>query len=133
MLLRPLPCAQLGAVVATPMLTQLLLGTLVPVDAKALLVSTLQVGRWLVAGGLGGSTLCSACKRAGVLHCDARQAPEPFAAVWAWQCAACLPTQLRTVSLKPQVVLLPVLVGAAINTFFHKQVGAHLSLGLTCS
>ncbi|KAI7837575.1 hypothetical protein COHA_008588 [Chlorella ohadii] len=52
----------LGAVVATPMLTQLLLGTLVPVDAKALLVSTLQV------------------------------------------------------------VLLPVLVGAAINTFFHKQV-----------
>ena len=34
---------QLGAVVATPMLTQLLLGTLVPVDAAALLVSTLQV------------------------------------------------------------------------------------------
>lgn len=33
---------QLGAVVATPLLTQLLLGTLVPVDAAALLVSTLQ-------------------------------------------------------------------------------------------
>ncbi|GAB4816235.1 hypothetical protein N2152v2_003281 [Parachlorella kessleri] len=33
----------LGAVVATPLLTKLLLGTLVPVDALALLVSTLQV------------------------------------------------------------------------------------------
>ncbi|PSC74970.1 putative sodium metabolite cotransporter chloroplastic [Micractinium conductrix] len=33
----------LGAVVATPLLTQLLLGTLVPVDAAALLISTLQV------------------------------------------------------------------------------------------
>ena len=33
----------LGAVVATPLLTQLLLGTLVPVDALALLVSTVQV------------------------------------------------------------------------------------------
>lgn len=33
----------LGAVVATPLMTQLLLGTLVPVDAVALLVSTLQV------------------------------------------------------------------------------------------
>ena len=32
----------LGAVVATPLLTKLLLGTLVPVDALALLVSTLQ-------------------------------------------------------------------------------------------
>ena len=33
----------LGAVVATPMLTKLLLGTLVPVDVTALLVSTVQV------------------------------------------------------------------------------------------
>jgi bile acid:Na+ symporter, BASS family len=33
----------LGAVVATPLLTKLLLGTLVPVDAMALLMSTLQV------------------------------------------------------------------------------------------
>lgn len=33
----------LGAVVATPLLTQALLGTLIPVDALALLVSTLQV------------------------------------------------------------------------------------------
>lgn len=34
----------LGAVVATPLLSKLLLGTLVPVDAVGLLVSTLQVG-----------------------------------------------------------------------------------------
>jgi hypothetical protein len=34
---------QLGAVVATPFLTQLLLQTLVAVDARGLLISTLQV------------------------------------------------------------------------------------------
>lgn len=38
----PFAALQLGAVVATPLLTRLLLGTLVPVDAWALLVSTLQ-------------------------------------------------------------------------------------------
>ena len=43
----------LGAVVATPLLTRALLGTLVPVDALALLVSTLQV--W---GGWGGPLGC---------------------------------------------------------------------------
>lgn len=35
----------LGAVVATPLLTQLLVGTLVPVDALGLLISTLQVSK----------------------------------------------------------------------------------------
>jgi BASS family bile acid:Na+ symporter len=36
----------LGAVVFTPLLTGLLLGTLVPVDALGLLLSTLQVHAW---------------------------------------------------------------------------------------
>lgn len=63
------PCTlQLGAVVFTPLLTQALLGTLVPVDAMALLVSTLQVGQpssVVYAGGeakrigLGGGQLRS--------------------------------------------------------------------------
>lgn len=47
----------LGAVVATPLLTQLLLGTLVPVDAKALLMSTLEV---VLAPVLVGAALNSA-------------------------------------------------------------------------
>jgi hypothetical protein len=42
----------LGAVVATPLLTHLLLGTLVPVDALGLLVSTLQVRGPLRTPGL---------------------------------------------------------------------------------
>lgn len=51
----------LGAAVMTPLLTQLLLGTLVPVDAAGLLVSTLQV---VLAPVLAGAALNSAFPRA---------------------------------------------------------------------
>lgn len=51
----PARVPQLGAVVATPLLTQLLLGTLVPVDATALLVSTLEVRRSGLACGVAAT------------------------------------------------------------------------------
>lgn len=96
---------QLGAVVATPMLTQLLLGTLVPVDAAALLVSTLQVGWW-------------ACPACWYLPYPARDRQLSLAALG---CLCSLTAATLLLPRLPQVVLVPVLVGAAINTFFHKQ------------
>lgn len=50
----------LGAVVATPALTKLLLGTLVPVDALGLLVSTVQasmLANMLFCAGVEGAVM----------------------------------------------------------------------------
>ena len=71
---------QLGAVVATPLLTQLLLGTLVPVDAAALLISTLQAS-WGRASGASWVL----CMRPSASACAVAPAPD------AARCAAPAP------------------------------------------
>ena len=75
----------LGAVVATPLLTKLLLGTLVPVDALALLVSTLQasgqpqpntstcnVGTYPIGASSGLLACCRAWGRTQAQDCKYR-------------------------------------------------------------
>lgn len=98
--------SQLGAVVFTPLLTQALLGTLVPVDAMALLVSTLQVTRLAPNSGLrqpraggAGRGRCLRCLRCpnlnarGACRCEIPAALRPrskpahrtrWHACWAW-------------------------------------------------
>ena len=102
----------IGAVVATPLITQLLLGTLVPVDALGLLISTLQVrGRapsWsLLVLAQGGAD------RAGRREWRGPAADFQRALTSA---PASLPSLARCLFV--QVVLLAVVVGAAINTAF---------------
>ena len=129
---RPL---QLGAVVFTPLLTQALLGTLVPVDAMALLVSTLQVGQALACcaaqctqtGTAGPGWWCAAGNHAlngaHKWHQSSRQSlrlvPGPH------QVGMCDGLSHPNATCPhPQVVLLPMVMGAAINSAFPQQASA---------
>lgn len=99
---------QVGAAVATPFLSQLLLGVPLPVDVAPLLTTSLQA-----------RVQPAACN---ISHWSARHVVHR-----ASQAAAAhskLQTTHTAVPSSLQVVLLPVLVGAAINTALPRQVAA---------
>jgi hypothetical protein len=133
----------LAAVIATPAITAALAGTLVPVNAQALLVSTLQASSGLRARRDTGTLHCSLAGPGSPSHdaevavecqrpyCDVGRAdphrccgPPPYSPTLACRatCRASAFAAFLLAVLPVQVVLLPVALGCALNQAFPRIV-----------